>query len=76
MNRGIIPPDRPAYINWAETFAYEFMELCNGENDIHSLIDWAYEIQPQRGAEDPVAVARSEHALMMQKDRERLEKGS
>lgn len=62
MTRGVIPPDRPAYINWAEEFAYEFMGLCNGENDIHGLIDWGYEIFPQRGSEDPKEVARSEFA--------------
>lgn len=49
--------DRPDDILWTEKFAYRLRELYNGECDIHSLLDFGYELYPTRGKEDPVQVA-------------------
>lgn len=52
--------ERPHRLDWAEAFANAFLDLTEGQEDKLSLLDWAYELYPSRGAEDPSTVASDE----------------
>jgi hypothetical protein len=45
------------YGKWASDFAHAYYALVKGEADLGELMEWAYEIWPQRMSESPVEVA-------------------
>jgi hypothetical protein len=57
---GTSAPGTRRMIDWAEHFAQAFTDLADGAADLHNLLDWAYDLYPSRGQEDPVKVARDE----------------
>lgn len=46
------------YGKWASDFAHAYYALVKGEADLGELMDWAYDIWPQRVHESPIDVAR------------------
>lgn len=54
------PRSTQAMTDWAEHFAHVFTDLAHGNADLHNLLDWAYDLYPERGHEDPAQVAREE----------------
>jgi putative SOS response-associated peptidase YedK len=43
--------------------ARTFAPAWNGNADLHNLLDWAYDLYPERGHEDPAQVARDEFKI-------------
>lgn len=52
--------DRPHMALWAEAFLNQWSVELKERCDIHDILDWAYELYPEKGHLRPEDVAQAE----------------